>query len=789
MTWEIAAVLSILAVALVLFITEKLRMDVVALLVLAVLGMSKLVSPREALEGFSNPAVVTVWAMFILSAGLSATGVADMIGRQVLKIAGETEPRIIITIMLSTGILSAFMNNIGVAALMLPVVMDIARKTKTPPSRLLMPMAYSSLLGGLTTLIGTPPNLVASNALQEAGYKPFSFFEFAPIGVPALLAGTLFIAFFGRKLLPGKLPLGFVDESDDLMGFQYAHQLDETLVQLNITEDSPFVGKTLADTHLGPILGVHVDVIKRSGNEIPVTGETLIEKGDGLVVRGKVEAFMEFRKWQAFEMASGTEIAEILAYKKLVLVSAVVKEKGQFDGMTVKESDFRRRFDAHILSIRDEDGIKRGNMANHLFKPGDRLQIEMRKESLPLIEDSGDFEDIELIAEESIADIYPDSESLIEMAIPESSHIIGLHLKDTGLAEDLHLRILGIARKTGSILFPAGDERILEGDKLLVHGNRKSIEMIKGLQALEVADPEKVITPGLLANRAMCEATLSPQSSLAGMTLKDLNFRNRYGLQIESIWRQGKLYRSHLRNMSLEFGDALLISGPIEKIDKLAGNEDFLLLTRTHPPTEERPSTAKAVISGVIMFLVVAIVLTGYIPIAIASIAGSALMIASRCLSIEDAYRAIEWKSVFLIACMIPLGAAMNETGAAQWLAQGVATAAKPFGPWGMIIGLYVMTALATTIVPTAALVVIMASIGIDASGSFGIPPEMIVMAIAMAASASFTSPISHPANVLVMGPGGYRFIDYIKMGILLAVVVMFTVIPMIWLRWHDAIG
>ena len=189
------------------------------------------------------------------------------------------------------------------------------------------------------------------------------------------------------------------------------------------------------------------------------------------------------------------------------------------------------------------------------------------------------------------------------------------------------------------------------------------------------------------------------------------------------------------------------------------------------------------------MFLVIGIVLLGYIPIAVAAVAGSAVMIACKCLSIEDAYRAIEWKSVFLIACMIPLGAAMNDTGAARYLAQGVAAAAEPFGPWGMVLGLYIMTALATTIVPTAALVVIMASIGIDASASFGIPPEMIVMAIAMAASASFTSPISHPANVLVMGPGGYRFIDYIKMGILLAIVVMLTVIPMIWLRWNGSLG
>ena len=367
------------------------------------------------------------------------------------------------------------------------------------------------------------------------------------------------------------------------MGFQYAHQLEEKHFQLNITESSPFVGKTMAETHLGPILGVHVNVIKRHGEEIPVTGETVLQAGDGLLVKGNVDSFLTFRKWQAFEMASGAEIAELLALKKLVLVSAVIKEGSKYDGLTVKESDFRHRFDGHILSIRDEDGIKRGNMADHVLKTGNRLQIETKKESLRLIEESNQFEDIQLIAEESIKDIYPDTESLIEMSIPEDSHITGLRLKETGLSEDLNLRILGIARKSGSILFPAGNEPIEENDKLLIHGNRKSIEMIKGLQALVVEDPENVIAPTSQANQAMCELTLSPQSSLAGKTLKDLNFRNRYGVQIESIWRQGKPYRSHLRNMSLEFGDALLISGPIEKIDKLASDDDFLILTPNQP--------------------------------------------------------------------------------------------------------------------------------------------------------------------------------------------------------------
>ena len=786
MTLEIGAVLLILVIALVLFVSEKLRMDVVALLVLSTLALTKLVTPSEALAGFSNPAVVTVWAMFILSAGLSATGVADMIGRQVLRIAGNTEPRIIITIMLTTGILSAFMNNIGVAALMLPVVMDISRKTRTSPSRLLMPMAYASLLGGLTTLIGTPPNLVASNALDEAGHGTFSLFEFAPIGLPALVAGTLFIAFLGRKLLPGELPASFREDSAGPLGFRFAHHLEEKHFQLNVGDDSPFIGMTLAETRIGPILGLHVDAIHRGSREISlVDGNTVVEAGDGLLVQGRVDNFETFQKWQAFELANGAEIVELLALKKLVLVSATVREDCKYDGLTVKESDFRNRFDAHILSVRQEDEIKRGNLSDHVLRAGDRLQIETRKDSLPLIENSGEFEDIELISEESISNIYPDSDALLEMSLPENSHIVGLRLKDTGVSEDLNIRIVGIARKEGSVLFPSGAERIKEGDKLLVHGSRQSIALIKGLQSLRLEDPNQVNAPVAITGRSMMEVTLSPQSSVEGKTLKAINFRNRYGLQVESIWRKGKSFRSHLRNMSLEFGDALLISGSKENLEKLNEDEDFLVLTGTRGPAVAEPQRRQALLAGIIMAAVICVVLFGYLPIALAAVAGSALMIALKCLSIEEAYKAIEWKSVFLIACMIPLGAAMNETGAAKWLAQGVAAAAKPFGPWGMIVGLYIMTALATTIVPTAALVVIMASIGIDASESFGIPPAMIVMAIAMAASASFTSPISHPANVLVMGPGGYRFIDYIKMGILLAIVVLLTVIPMIWLRWH----
>ena len=206
MTLEIGLVLAILAGSLALFVSEKVRMDVIALIVMSTLVVTGLVAPEDAVAGFANGAVVAVWAMFILSDGLTRTGIANVIGRTVLKYSGTSQGSMTVVIMLTGGILSAFMNNIGVAALMLPVVIEIARRTKIPASKLLMPLAYGCLLGGLTTMIGTPPNLLISGALQEAGETPFGLFHFTPIGGSVLLAGTLFIALAGRHLLPSIKP-------------------------------------------------------------------------------------------------------------------------------------------------------------------------------------------------------------------------------------------------------------------------------------------------------------------------------------------------------------------------------------------------------------------------------------------------------------------------------------------------------------------------------------------------------------------------------------------------------
>ena len=206
MTPEILTVLAVLVAVIVLLITDRIPLEVLAMLVMGGLAVTGVVSPKEALAGFSNPAVVTIWAVFILSGGLTRTGIANILGRQLIKLAGGSQSQLVVTIMLVAGVLSAFMNNVAVAALMLPVVMDIARKTRRSPSLLLMPLAYGALMGGLTTMIGTPPNILVSEALREAGLKTFSLFDFSPVGVAAMAGGIVFVTFVGVRLLPKNRP-------------------------------------------------------------------------------------------------------------------------------------------------------------------------------------------------------------------------------------------------------------------------------------------------------------------------------------------------------------------------------------------------------------------------------------------------------------------------------------------------------------------------------------------------------------------------------------------------------
>lgn len=589
MTLQIALTLTIIAVAVILFATEKLRVDLIALMVLLTVTLTGLVTPEEAFAGFASPAVITVWAVYIVSEGLFKTGVADLLGQRITRLAGESEPRLIAVIMLTCGTLSAFMNNIGAVAVLLPAVVGISRHAKVPLSRLLIPLAFSSLLGGNITLIGTPPNILAASILAERGLPTFRFFDFAPTGLIVFGVGILFMVFLGRHLIPVRAP---VEE-------QQAQQLREYVTEIRVMPDSPLVGKTLVESRLGADYDVTVLAIAHPNETLTAVGpDTVIEPNDLLIVEAPVEQLMRARDALSF-----------------------------------------------------------------VIEPRTKMKIEQ-----------------------------------------------------------------------------------LDSDK--VH---------------------------------FFEATLAPRSALIGRTLKEMRFREHYGFNAVAIWRQGEVITQRLHHVRLQFGDALLLEGPRDRLPGLQQANDFLVL---EPVTLEQRRSDKAPVAVGVMALALALVTLLDFHISTAMVIGSVLMVLTRCLSMEEAYESIEWQSVFLIAGMLPLGTAMESTGTAQYLADLIVRLLGDHGPLAVLTGIYFLVTLITQPMSNAAATVLIAPIAIDIALSLGANPQPFVLATVIGASTSFLTPVGHQANVLVFGPGGYRFFDYTRVGgpmTLVIFIVTVIFLPMIW--------
>lgn len=588
MTPQIALTLLIVLTAIVLFATEKLRVDVVALLVLITLALTGLLTPAEVFAGFANPAVITVWAVFIVSGGLFKTGVADVLGSHIARLAGNSEPRLIAMIMLTCGLMSAFMNNIGATAVLLPAVAGIAHQTKIPLSKLLIPLAFSSLLGGNLTLIGTPPNILASSILAERGLPTFSFFDFLPTGIIVFSAGILYMVFIGRHLLPSYEPVKDIQ----------TRRLREYISEVRVSDRSPLVGQALYETRLGAEYGLSVlAIIRNQKNRIIPLPDVRLAAGDLLIVEGAAKDLMR-------------------AQEALALIS----ETGQ---------------EADLIMNSDE---------NHLV-----------------------------------------------------------------------------------------------------------------------------------------EATLSPRSSMAGRSLKQMRFRDHYGFTALAIWRHGEVIFQRLSEVELQFGDALLLQGPHHRLAALQEGDDFLVM---EPVALEQRRRDKAPLAVGIMLLVLALTTLGGLHISLAMVIGVALMVLGGVLNMDEAYQSIEWRSIFLIACMLPLGTAMETTGTARFLADLVVGATAGLGLLATLAAIYILAGLITEPMSNAAATVLMVPIVIDIALELGASPQAFVLATVIGASTSFLTPVGHQANVLVMGPGGYRFSDYTRVGLLLNLVILIATLlflPLIW--------
>ncbi|CAN5621983.1 hypothetical protein BH23GEM9_BH23GEM9_26840 [soil metagenome] len=768
MTFEIALTLAILGVAIVLFVTEIIRADLVALLVLVTLVVVGLVTPEESISGFANPAVVTIWAVFILSAGLARTGVAGMLGTQLLRLAGSTERRLLGVLMTSTALLSGFMNNIGVAAMFLPITMDIARRTGRPASRLLMPMAYGSLLGGMLVLIGTASNLVVSEFLRGAGLPPLRLFDFTPIGIVILIASVAYMLAFGRRLLPERqtpLPLAAAAQRSD--GVRKLYGLEERLAVLVIPGDSPLAGKTLAESRIGQALGLNIlSIERRDGTRRTPEPDLALRTGDRLLVVGRLDVIDELAASPIFVVHDDQPGITRLSSNEIGLRELEVTPGSMLDGRTVVDADMRRGHGVNVLAVRRGDVIQRTRLGNRVLQPGDRLLVQGTVEGLELLREQPGYH---WLGAEDVQS-YQLEDRLLNVRIPAGSSLSGRTLGESGLAAHYGLTVLSVMREGQDSRMPDPHTRLEAGDLLIVAGHPVDIEVARGLEGLIVQREAQIDLAALEDGPlVMVEVMLSPHTTVAGRTLRQLRFRERFAVSVLAIWRGDRAYRTRLADIPLNYGDAFLCYGPRDKFELLARERDFVVLTQD---VQQKPLVAKAPLAGTIMLAVITVVVLGWLPIYVAAIAGATAMVLTRCLTMEQAYDAIEWHAIFLIAAMLPLGLAMQQTGAAEWLAHGVVGVAGPFGPTAILAGILLLTLSINQFIPSAVNAVVMTPIALATAAGLGISPYPFVMGIAYAAASSFMTPVSHPANVLVMSPGGYRFSDYMKNGLPITVIV-----------------
>lgn len=782
MTLEIIIVLAILLVAVVLFITEWIKMEVVALLVMVTLAVTGLVTPAEALSGFSNPAVITVLAMFIIGGGLTRTGVANIIGRQILRLAGEGEVRLTVVIMTTAAVMSGFMNNVGVAALMLPVVMDLARHTGNSPSRLLMPLAFGSLLGGLLTLIGTPTNLLISDALLENGLTPFGLFDFTPIGTIITTGGILYMVIAGRRLLPRRVPAVRATAAA-AVDLGQVYELRENLAVLPVPDGSPLAGKNLVQSRLGTALLFNVVAVLRNGQvELAPKPDFVLRGGDRLVVQGRTDTLTELRRlrYQPVEL-EGPALNRLITGETAV-VEVSLSPQSDLIGRSLLESDLRRRLGVTVLAIRNDKQLRRTNFQDLPLRAGDRLVLFGAAAQLAGLTGSEYFNVVRPVAAGELDETYQLSERFLALRVLPESSLAGRTLAAGRLGDAWGLSVLAIGRGDQTLVLPEAAETIRPDDILLVQGRAEELETLRGLQALAVEPQSAADLAGLESARiGLAEVVLSPHSRLVGQSLRRINFRDKYDLNVVAVWREGEAYRTNLRDLPLRLGDALLVYGTREKVNQLGQEPDFLVLTEA---AQEPPRLDKAPLAGLIMLAVLVPVFLEWLPIAIAGMMGATLMILLGCLTVEEAYRFIDLKGIFLIAGMLPLGIAMEQTGAAALVAGRVIDALDQFGPYAILIALFLLTMLATQFVPSAAVAVLMSSIALSSAAGLGLSPYPLMMVVAVATCGTFLSPVSHPANVMIMGPGGYRFSDYTRVGLLLSLVLLVLTLIFVPIFW-----
>ncbi|MGL4619788.1 SLC13 family permease [Chroococcidiopsis sp.] len=595
MYMDIALTLGVLGLAIVFFIFEWLPVDVTAIATAVVLMLLGLITPEEGIAGFSNSATITVLAMFILSGGIERTGAIQIVSDFLLRRGGKNPTRQIFVLGAIVGPITAFLNNTAVVAVFIPIVEEWSRKRNISVSKLLIPLSYATVLGGMITVIGTSTNVVASSLSKKLGYGEFSLFQFTPVGLITFAIGLVYLAFAAPKLLPDRKKPAATPAIAN-------YGLKDYFSEVVVAPRSNLIGQTLRSSQIEQRFDIDVvELFHNSRRYTKPVADKVLAGGDIMIVRGN-------------------------------------------------RSD--------VLKIRDERGI----------------------EILPEIEFQQEFPTSELSSE----------------------------------------------------------------------------------------------------NRAISEALIISNSSLIGSTLKELQFHQRYNLTVLAIRRNEEIIRDRLGKVRLQFGDVLLLQGARDSFIGLQNSADLLVVEPREVETLRRDKAAIAIAIGLAVIITAAF---DWIPILVSSLAGVVLMVATGVLKPREIYRSVRWDIIFLLAGLIPLGTAMDNSGATNWLAGGLASLGSQFSGFWLLVCFYIATTVLTEILSNNAAVVLMLPVAANVAETLSLNPFAFMFVVTFAASNSYLTPIGYQTNTMVYGPGGYKFLDFTKVGAPLNLILTFlTPLLIAWL-------
>lgn len=603
MNHQLIIVLVIFAIAVVLFVSNRVRGDIVAVLTLLALMLTRVLTVHESLAGFANPVVLVTGAMFILGEAMVHTGIAQRTGEAVLNLGRGSEARLIALLMMAAGSVGAFMSSTAVVALFIPIALSVAARANLNPKRILMPLAAAGLVSGMMTLIATPPNLIVDTALRAHGLASFSFFSFTPFGVAILVVAVIYMLFVGRRMLSCEScakggPKGAT--MDDLIR---SYGLENRVHRLLVPASSPLVDRAVARAKLRMDYGVN-----------------------------------------------------LIGFEK-------------------------RHAHRHLLLPPSPDTV---------FEADDQIFV------------------------------VADEKDLI--------HFINR---------------LGLVRLT-----PPGE-----------------------LEQREVAH-----------EIGLAEIMLTPESKLIGQTLLDLQFHAHYNLTVLAVRRRGKPRISDLPHLSLDFGDALLVSGSWADILRLRRErENIVVLTLPEEFHSVAPAPQRAPYTLAILAGMVAAMASGLVPNVAAALLAALALVAARCVKLDAVYRVIGWQTLVLVAAILPLATAFDKVGATRYISGGLVDVLGSLGPLAMLAVMFLVTTATGLFISTGATAVLIAPIAIDAALTVGASPHAFAMTVAIACSAAYATPVSSPVNTLVFDPGGYRFLDFVKIGLPLQLLTMVVTVVLAW--------